>query len=104
MKIFGFEAEFTPAGEAPAQDAVVQIGDILHDALTANPAAHTVDIVAEGNSSFTILLSVKVFGESDETSVTAIAENMIFEAFSRAGIGVDALVTEKAAVRELVLA
>jgi hypothetical protein len=102
MKIFGYEGHFEPVSTEITLGDVSELLDAMHGALISHDEVYSADLVAEGVSSLSILLGVKVGDSDDANDALSVAEALLKEAFAAAGGGVLIHATRSVQVRELV--
>ena len=105
MKLFGFEAEFTPTSPVVTRASVDALLDDLHDSFTLDIHVYSADLVADGLETVSVLLGIQVEDSENGERATDFATSAFDTALTKAGLSTAALASVRVTpARELVAA
>ncbi|MGN8245221.1 hypothetical protein ACTHAM_002340 [Cellulomonas soli] len=93
MKIFGFQAQFQPAGSEVTCETIDEIIDRMHDAFAADANVYSADLVGLGTEQVDLLVGVKVADASGSGEATEFAVAAFNAAFAAAELDEPTLAT-----------
>lgn len=81
---YGYSGDFKPAVSV-SKDELTRVFDAVYQHLASGFDFYSVDMVAEGSESISILIGVNVADDQDSDDAVELAERAIAEAFKSAG-------------------